>query len=223
MNEIGERLAVTAAAYDAVSARYAEFVRDELDGLPLDRAVLAAFAEHVRAAGGGPVADLGCGEGRVGAYLAARGLRAAGFDLSPALAGIARGRYPGIPFAVASMHALPLADASLDGVVAWYSLIHAGPADVAAYLTEFSRVLAPGGHLLTAFFEAVGEPLTRYDHAVTPAYRWPLDDLAALAATAGFAEAGRMSREPRAGERFRRGHLLMRLPQPPASGALQER
>jgi hypothetical protein len=50
-----------------------------------------------------------------------------------------------------------------------------------------------------------------YDHAVTPAYRWPVDDLAALAGQVGFTEVGRMSREPRAAERFRRGHLLLRL------------
>jgi hypothetical protein len=62
-----------------------------------------------------------------------------------------------------------------------------------------------------AFFEAVNEPVTMYDHAVTPAYRWPVDDLAALAGQVGFTEVGRMSREPRAAERFRRGHLLLRL------------
>jgi hypothetical protein len=45
---------------------------------------------------------------------------------------------------------------------------------------------------------------------VTTAYRWPADDLAALAGAAGFAEVGRMSREPLDGERFRRGHLLLR-------------
>lgn len=224
MHGLDERLAVTAAAYDAVSARYAEFVRDELDALPLDRAVLAAFAEHVRAAGAGPVADLGCGEGRIGAHLAGLGLRVAGFDLSPALTRLARGRHPGIPFTVASMHALPLADGSLRGIASWYSLIHAGPADLPAYLAEFSRVLAPGGCLLAAFFEAaVGEPVTRYDHAVTPAYRWPLDELAGLAGAAGFTEIGRMSREPRDGERFRRGHLLMRLRERPAPAGVPGR
>jgi ubiquinone/menaquinone biosynthesis C-methylase UbiE len=207
---ISGRLAATALAYDDVSARYAEFVRGELDALPLDRAVLAAFAEHVRASGGGPVADAGCGEGRIGAHLAALGLDVTGVDLSPALTAIARARHPGIRFAVASMHALPVADRSLAGIVSWYSLIHAEPADLPAYLAEFGRVLRPGGHLLAAFFEAVSEPVTRYDHAVTPAYRWPLDELAGLAGEAGFAEAGRMSRAPRDGERFRRGHLLMR-------------
>ena len=119
-------------------------------------------------------------------------------------------RYPGLRFAVGSMHALPLPDGSLGGVVAWYSVIHANPDDLPAYFAEFARVLRPGGHLLVAFIEAVGEPVTRYDHTVTPAYRWPADDLSALGSQAGFTEVGRMSREPRDGKRFRRGHLLLR-------------
>ena len=203
-------LAATAAAYDAIAVRYAEFSQGELDGLPLDRAVLAAFAEYVRASGGGLVAELGCGEGRVAAHLAGLGLDMLGIDLSPALTRIGRAARPGLRFAVGSMHALPLPDGALGGAVAWYSVIHAEPDDLPAYFAEFARVLWAGGHLLIAFFEAVGEPLTRYDHPVTPAYRWPLAELSALATDAGFAEVGRMSREPRDGERFRRGHLLLR-------------
>jgi SAM-dependent methyltransferase len=200
---------VTAAAYDAMAVRYAEFVRGELDRRPLERAVLAAFAEHVRTSGGGLVADLGCGEGRIGAHLAGLGLDILGIDLSAALTRIATVRYPGLRFAVGSMHALPLRGGALGGAVSWYSVIHAGPGDVPSYFAEFARVLRLGGHLLMAFVEAVGEPVTRYDHTVTPAYRWPPDDLSALASQAGFAEVGRMSREPRDGERFRCGHLLL--------------
>ena len=203
-------LAATAAAYDAIAARYAQFVQRELDGLPLDRAAFAAFAEYVRASGGGLVAELGCGEGRIAAHLAGFGLDVLGIDLSPALTQIARATRPGLRFAVGSMHALPLPDGALGGAVSWYSVIHAEPEDLPAYFAEFARVLRPGGHLLIAFFEAVGEPPTRYDHTVTPAYRWPVGDLPALATDAGFAEAGRMSREPRDEERFRRGHLLLR-------------
>jgi hypothetical protein len=60
---------VTRAGYDAVAADYAEWVSDELAAKPLDRALLAAFAELVHAAGARPVGDLGCGSGRVTAHL----------------------------------------------------------------------------------------------------------------------------------------------------------
>ena len=44
-------LAVTRSAYDTVAADYADLLRDELAGRPLDRALLAAFADLVRPAG----------------------------------------------------------------------------------------------------------------------------------------------------------------------------
>ncbi|MGW1951054.1 hypothetical protein ACWCRC_43290, partial [Streptomyces sp. NPDC001940] len=75
---------------------------------------------------------------------------------------------------------------------------------------EFRRVLTPGGHLLLGFFESGDDPVTEFDHKVVTAYRWPIEDLAKMAAEAGFAEVGRILREPREGERFRQGRLLMR-------------
>ncbi|WP_327087201.1 class I SAM-dependent methyltransferase [Nonomuraea sp. NBC_01738] len=203
-------LTTTANAYDAVAALYADFVRGALDDQPLDRAALDVFAELVLRAGGGPVAELGCGPGYVTAYLRVRGLDVFGLDLSPALIDIARETYPELRFEVGSMDALDLADGGLRGIVSWYSVIHTPPQELPAYLGEFHRVLAPGGHLLLGFFESEGEPVTVFDHKVTPAYRWPIDELAALAHAAGFAEVGRVLREPHEGERFRQGRLLMR-------------
>jgi hypothetical protein len=60
VTESSSYLAATAEAYDAVAVRYADLFRNELDHLPLDRAVLAAFTESVTATGGGRVAELGC-------------------------------------------------------------------------------------------------------------------------------------------------------------------
>jgi len=199
----------TADAYDAVATIYAALPRDDLDSPSPDRAVLAAFAELARSTGEGPVAELGCGPGPVTAHLRGLGLDVFGVDLSPAMIDLARETYPDLRFEVGSMDALDLADGTLNGIVSWYSIIHTPPQDLPAYFAEFRRVLAPGGHLLLAFFESEGEPVTPFDHKVTTAYRWPLDALAELAAQAGFAETGRLLRAPREGERFRRGHLLL--------------
>ena len=210
VTETSSRLTATAEAYDAVAVRYADFVRGELDHLPLDRAVLAAFAEFVRTANAGPVADLGCGPGRITAHLRDLGLDVFGLDLSRVMIDLARSAYPGLRFEAGSMDALDLADGELGGIVSWYSIIHAAPRELPAHFAEFRRVLAPGGHLLVAFFESGGGPVAAFDHKVAPAFRWPIDDLAALAREAEFAEVGRLLREPRENERYRRGHLLLR-------------
>ncbi|MEU9237246.1 class I SAM-dependent DNA methyltransferase [Streptomyces subrutilus] len=210
MTELPSPLRKTADAYDAVAVLYADLVRDSLDGLPLDRAVLAAFAELARDATAGPVAELGCGPGYLTAHLRDLALDVFGVDVSPVMIGLAREAYPDLRFEVGSMDALDLADGTLGGIVSWYSVIHAAPRDIPAYFAEFRRLLAPDGILLLGFFESEGGPVEAFDHKVTTAYRWPIDDLAALAGEAGFAEIGRMLREPLEGERFRRGHLLMR-------------
>ncbi|GAA3192975.1 MULTISPECIES: class I SAM-dependent methyltransferase [Streptomyces] len=210
MTETSSHLETTAGAYDAIADLYADLVRDSLDTLPLDRAVISAFADLVRASGAGPVAELGCGPGYLTAHLRSLGLDAFGLDLSPAMIDLARAAYPDLRFEVGSMDALDIADNALNGVLSWYSVIHTPPEELPSYLAEFARVLAPGGHLLLGFFEAEGGPLTTFDHKVTTAYRWPIDNLAELAGAAGFTEVGRMLREPGEGERFRRGHLLLR-------------
>ncbi|MBT2443903.1 class I SAM-dependent methyltransferase [Streptomyces sp. ISL-36] len=210
MTETSSHLRATAEAYDAVAVLYADLVRKGLDGLPLDRAVLAAFAELARATDAGPVADLGCGPGYMTAHLCDQGLDVFGVDLSPVMIDLARAAHPDLRFEVGSMAALDLADGALGGIVSWYSVIHTPPQDVRSYLAEFRRVLAPGGILLLGFFESEGGPVTAFDHKVTTAYRWPIDELAGLAREFGFVEVGRMLRAPGEEERFRRGHLLMR-------------
>jgi ubiquinone/menaquinone biosynthesis C-methylase UbiE len=136
------------ATYDAVARAYHSQLADELDGKPVDRALLEAFLEL---AGPGPVADVGCGPGHVTRFLAARHADVSGIDLSPAMIAIARRQAPALTFTVGSMTALPSADATWAGAVALYSIIHLTADERALACREFARVLLPGGWLLVAF------------------------------------------------------------------------
>jgi SAM-dependent methyltransferase len=143
------RMAEVRRSYDAVADEYARRIAGELAGKPLDRALLDAFAVEVRPLG--TCCDLGCGPGHVGDHLQRRGLDVVGVDLSPALLAEARRLFPGLRLAVADMRALPLADASVGGVAAFYSLIHLGHDDRRAVIAEIRRVLVARGLLLVAF------------------------------------------------------------------------
>jgi SAM-dependent methyltransferase len=139
-------------SYDAVAGPYTELLRGELEQQPYDRGILRLFTELVHAQGGGPVADLGCGSGRLTTYLHDLGVDAMGIDLSPAMIDLARQEHPGLRFEVGSMTDLDLPDRSLAGVLAWSSLIHVPDADVPRVLGHVQRVLRPGGVVLISFF-----------------------------------------------------------------------
>jgi SAM-dependent methyltransferase len=141
-------LTTTRASFDAVAADYAAAFADELSGKPLDRALLGAFAELVP---DGPVADVGCGPGYVTAHLASLGLDAFGIDLSPGMVEVARRAYPELRFSVGSMLGLDLADASVSGLVSYYSIVNIPRSELPAVFAEFARVLVPGGVLLMVF------------------------------------------------------------------------
>ncbi|MEU8384309.1 class I SAM-dependent methyltransferase [Streptosporangium sp. NPDC048865] len=209
-----DALSVTRDAYDAVALTYAQLFRDTLRDSPLDRAILGAFAEVARASGDGQVADLGCGPGHVTAHLDELGLAAFGVDASPAMIELARQAYPGLRFDVGSMTALDIADGALGGVLSRWSVIHTPPRELPVILTEFHRVLAPGGHLLICFSasEDASHPTQVYDHTVAPAYRWWPDHLAATLREYGLAEVARMVTEPEPTDRrqFRQVQLLAR-------------
>jgi SAM-dependent methyltransferase len=198
----------TKAAYDAVATRYAELFGNVLETLPMERAMLTAFAELVQA---GPVADVGCGPGHVTAHLHALGPVTFGIDLSTEMVALARRAHPGLRFDEGSMTALDLADGALGGILANFSIIHTPPRQLPAVFTEFQRVLAPGGHLLLGFFAGDDPVPQEFDHKVTLAYRWSPDSLAELLRQAGFAEVARLLREPHEDERqFRQAQLLVR-------------
>lgn len=144
-------LSDTRSSYDTDASGYAEKVRGLLGERPYLRASLALFAELVRDAGGGPVADVGCGPGYVTGHLHELGVAAFGIDISPEMIAIARRDYPDLRFKVGTMTDLDLADDSVAGVVAFWSVIHVPDDAMPGVLEEFRRVLRSGGPLLVGF------------------------------------------------------------------------
>ena len=198
--------------YDVIASAYADNLYDELKGKPLDRHLLNRFAEEV---GEGKVADVGCGPGQIARYLREQGVNAIGIDLSQAMVRLATQLNSNIEFRAGDMLALDLPDASLAGVVAFYSIIHLEPSQIPAAFREFHRVLASDGVLLVAFH--VGDDTHHVDemwgHEVSLDFHFlrPAMISGALEAS-GFVVSEAIEREPYEGAEHpsRRCYLFAR-------------
>jgi SAM-dependent methyltransferase len=153
---------------------------------------LALFRRHLS----GTVLDLGCGPGHLTAYLRSLGADVTGIDMVPEFVAHAKAAHPACAFRLGSMHELDVPAGSVSGLLSWYSLIHLPPGEVDGVLAEFRRVLAPGGRAVVGFFD--GDAVEAFDHKVVTAYRWPVAEMSARLARAGFVEVERVQR---AGER----------------------
>ena len=193
-------LANTRTSYDTVAAGYADQVRDSLVERPYMRAQMTLFADLVRAAGDGPVADVGCGPGHVTAFLCSLGLDAFGIDLSPGMIEVARRDHPAVRFDVGSMTELGLADSSVAGLVAWWSLIHVPDDEVAVVLAHFRRVVRAGGVVMVGFHEGNGTTHKTNGYGGHPmdvyVHRRPAARMAAWLNQAGFSVEARTTIDP---------------------------
>jgi SAM-dependent methyltransferase len=140
-------------SYDRIATEYAQRLFDELRHKPFDRDVLDRFAADI--AEGGSVCDMGCGPGHVARYLDEIGANVFGLDFSPGMVNEARVRNASIRFIEGDMRSLPLVNASLAGIVAFYSIVNIHESELNDVFREMHRTLREGGLLLLAFH--VGE------------------------------------------------------------------
>lgn len=94
---------------------------------------------------------MGCGPGQVARFLNDAGAEVFGVDLSPGMVTEARRLNPGLEFREGNMLAIPLADASLAGITAFYAIVNLPAGLRPAAFREMVRVLKPGGVLLLTF------------------------------------------------------------------------
>jgi SAM-dependent methyltransferase len=175
-------------SYDRVADNYVAMRMGDLAPTPWLRAALTAFAQDVRDLG--PVLDVGCGPGTVTAFLTGLGVETSGVDLSPQMVEHARRLHPGLRFEVASSTELRLDDASLGGVLGWWSLFNL-PRDVLpAVLASFARALVPGGQLLLGTHVGDGDVVRTEAYGNVPVawttHLWQPEELIALLDEAGL-------------------------------------
>ncbi|MEU4425515.1 class I SAM-dependent methyltransferase [Actinoplanes sp. NPDC024001] len=186
----------TRTSYDTVAKSYADLLRDSLDEAHYDWAMLSLFKNLVEDAGNGPVADVGCGTGRITAYLAGLGMDVLGIDLSPGMIDVARRDHPELRFSVGSMTSLDLPDDHVAGLLAWWSLIHVPDEAVPVALGEFRRVLRAGSPLVVGFFTGDQTRLKTEGYGGHPmrvhVYHRPPERVAGWIEDAGFTVEARL-------------------------------
>jgi SAM-dependent methyltransferase len=144
-------------AWRARATQWLEFARTPGHDVFFFELNLPWFAELLPAAGRRTL-DVGCGEGRLGRFLALRGHSVSGIDSSPLLVDAARqaGGYDELICSDAGGGSLPWDEGSFDLAVA--HMVLQDMTDPAACIGEVARVLGPGGVFCLAIPHPVNAP-----------------------------------------------------------------
>jgi SAM-dependent methyltransferase len=136
--------AVWAATYDAPGNPL----------IALDQATLEPLLERYPPA---TCLDAACGTGRWAAFLSARGHKVLGVDESPQMLTRAAANAPDVEFRLGDLESLPVPSESMELVICSLALTHLASLDPT--MTEFARVLRPGGHAIISNIHHLSLPL----------------------------------------------------------------
>lgn len=122
------------------------------------------------AAPGSRILDAGCGPGRVGAVLHARGHTVVGVDADPVLIAAANEDYPGPRWLVADLAQIDLDEEPFDvAVVAGNVMVFVAPGSEAEVLARLRAHVRTGGRIVTGFALDRAYALHQFDKDVTTA------------------------------------------------------
>lgn len=167
-------------AYSADDIPVEHILGVEVSPYDPDRAIIEPWADTLN----GPILDVGSGTGRWTGHLTQLGYEAVGLEPAERLIGIARETHPNVNFWHGSIDKLDSTETRWAGILAWYSIIHMGPAELPNALAKMRSVLQPHGSMLLSFFS--GRQRQPIAHPVATAYLWPMADILELLTEAGF-------------------------------------
>jgi demethylmenaquinone methyltransferase/2-methoxy-6-polyprenyl-1,4-benzoquinol methylase len=137
-----------ASMFDGVAERYD--VANEVLALGQTRVWRRALVNAVAPMRGEVILDLAAGTGSSSEPLAGRGATVIPCDFSTGMLLVGHDRRPGLPFTAGDALHLPFGDAVFDAATISFGLRNVE--DPSAALTEFARVVRPGGQLLVCEF-----------------------------------------------------------------------
>lgn len=206
MEKSDQLLATTVAAYDESAQAYEDggfggaspHVHRFMETLPKEIKVL----------------EVGCGLGTDAAVMAEAGFAVTATDISTGMIAQAKRRYAGLDIdfrgGVSMTDLSDFADRSFGALVANFSLIHVPKQDALTSLSEFARVLQPGGELFLGLQEGQSQEgafPAPFDHSRSVFLNiFSPDEIIELLNKAGFAVTDRKIYSPKPGQhQFNKG------------------
>ncbi|MET0468574.1 MAG: class I SAM-dependent methyltransferase [Aeromicrobium sp.] len=174
---------------------HSQWYVDRFRQLAAEGADLAGEARLVDAVTppGSRILDAGCGPGRVGAELHARGHTVVGVDVDPVLIAAAEEDHPGPRWVVGDLSTLDLDEEPFDvAVVPGNVMVFVAPGTEQRVLESLRRHVRPGGRIILGFATDRDLPIASFDAAVAGAglvleQRFATWDLVPFSAAADFA------------------------------------
>ncbi|MBI5449043.1 methyltransferase domain-containing protein [Candidatus Gottesmanbacteria bacterium] len=129
-------------SYNRTAQRYTDLYFHDQTDLPfVKKEFIARLPKNAS------VLDAGCGPGTFTQLFMGTNMRVTGIDLSDNMLTIARKNVPNATFLKMDISTLTFPNASFDGIIAAYSLIHILTRQVPKVLHGFHRILTPNGIL----------------------------------------------------------------------------
>jgi len=156
MNSLESINTKTRQAYNLAADKYHDLFHNEMNEKEYDRMLLDLFANMLKPFS--LICDAGCGpSGHIGKNLQEKGIKVMGVDISDRCVELAKLHNPETQFFCEDISQLSFPEHHFDGIVSYYSIINTPKKYVNRILTEFHRVLKPGGYLLVAVKEGFDE------------------------------------------------------------------